>query len=95
MSAKQQCVAPIECYPRSNRVSMMKLLLDNSTYAQTAKSQLIQILSDLVILGHINGRIDVFIHFLSEVLRVVKDRLMRDHGMTRYSTGKPAQPDNI
>lgn len=74
-----------EFYDDADRVSMMKLLLDNSEYAQASKKRLQDTLESIRAKGHIEKSEDVFFHFLREVFKAIKTRLGSD--FTKDSTG--------
>ncbi|KAH6633440.1 hypothetical protein C7974DRAFT_171421 [Boeremia exigua] len=62
-------------YDDSDRVTMMKLLLDHTDYARASKERLQEKLEIIKAEGHINENEDVLFHFFREVLRASKTRL--------------------
>lgn len=67
-----------DIYDDTGRVIMMKLLLDNTEYAQASKERLQEKLENIKNMGHIEFNEDVFVHFFHEVLRATKTRLGSD-----------------
>ncbi|KAJ4408310.1 hypothetical protein N0V91_003314 [Didymella pomorum] len=65
-------------YNDADRVMMMKLLLDNTEYAQASKEWLQEILESIKAKGHIEEYEDVFFHFFREIFRTSKTRLDPD-----------------
>ncbi|KAJ4342040.1 hypothetical protein N0V87_001366 [Didymella glomerata] len=67
-------------YDDADRVTMMKLLLDNTEYAQASKERLQETLESIKTKGHIDECEDVFLHFFREIFRASKTRLGPDFG---------------
>jgi hypothetical protein len=67
-----------QVYDETGRVTMMKLLLDNTAYAQVSKERLHETLDTIREMGHIEFNEDVFSHFFHEVLRATKTCLGTD-----------------
>ncbi|KZM26023.1 hypothetical protein ST47_g2822 [Ascochyta rabiei] len=67
-----------EVYDDNDRVTMMKLLLDKTNYAQVSKEKLHETLESLKSKGCIEENHDVFHHFFREVFRATKARLSPD-----------------
>lgn len=57
---------------------MMKLLLDDSDYAQPSKYRLFETLEVLKSKDHIKENEDIILHFFGEVFRATKTRLGTD-----------------
>ncbi|KAJ4364797.1 hypothetical protein N0V95_000641 [Ascochyta clinopodiicola] len=74
-----------EVYDDANRVTMMKLLLDKTDYAQASKEKLLETLESLKSKSCIEEIEDVFLHFFREVFRATKARL--DPDFSDDSTG--------
>lgn len=65
-------------YSDADRVTMPKLLLDHTPYAQTSKERLRETIRFLKVNDHIEEEKDVFFHFFRGVLRATK-RLLASH----------------
>lgn len=65
-------------YDDADRVTMMKLLLDDSDYAQPSKYRLFETLEVLKSKDHIKENEDIILHFFCEVFRATKTRLGTD-----------------
>ena len=65
-------------YVDADRVINMKLLLDESDYAQASKRLLQETLETIKRKGHIKDNEDVFFHFFREVFKALKPRLGPD-----------------
>ncbi|KAF3037823.1 hypothetical protein E8E12_007276 [Didymella heteroderae] len=65
-------------YDDADRISMMKLLLDKSDYAQASKQRLQKTLESIKAKGHIDEDEDIFFHFFREIFRASKTRLGSD-----------------
>ncbi|KAF1363129.1 hypothetical protein EJ07DRAFT_163038 [Lizonia empirigonia] len=65
-------------YDDADRVTMMKLLLDDSYYAQPSKYRLFETLKALKSKDHIKENEDIIFHFFCEVFRATKTRLGPD-----------------
>jgi hypothetical protein len=77
-------------YDDADRVTMMKLLLDNTEYAQASKERLQETLESIKTKGHIDECEDVFLHFFREIFRASKTRLGPDFGDS--SSGRFSSP---
>ncbi|KAJ8115705.1 hypothetical protein OPT61_g2702 [Boeremia exigua] len=62
-------------YDDEDRVTMMKLMLDKTAYAQASKERLQDTLGLIKVKGHIDEDEDVLFHFFREVFRASKSRL--------------------
>jgi molecular chaperone DnaK (HSP70) len=67
-----------EVYDETGRVTMMKLLLDKTDYAQASKERLHETLESIIDQGHIKNNEDVFFHFFREIFRATRTRLGPD-----------------
>lgn len=65
-------------YDDADRVTMMKLLLDHTEYAQASKERLQEALESIKAKGHIEENEDVFFHFFREIFRALRTRLGPD-----------------
>lgn len=74
-------------YRPSGQVAMIKLLLDQSEYAQEAKTELKKVLNSLKTAGHIEEDEQVLFDIVLEILRATQDRL-RAVGLKDDSDGK-------
>lgn len=59
-------------YDDSDRLVMMKLLLDQTDYAQASKEKLQKALESIKAKGHIIEEKDVFFHFFREIFKSLK-----------------------
>lgn len=67
-----------EVYDDADRVTMLKLLLDKTDYAQASRERLQETLEAIKAKGYIEDNEDVFLHFFREVFRALKTRLGSD-----------------
>lgn len=65
-------------YDDADRVTMMKLLLDKTKYAQASKERLQQTLNLIKVKNHIEKDEDVYFHFFRGILAATKTRLGND-----------------
>jgi molecular chaperone DnaK (HSP70) len=65
-------------YDDDDRVTMMKLLLDQTEYAQPSKERLQETLESIKAKGHVKKFEDVFFHFFRAIFRASKTRLGSD-----------------
>ncbi|KAF2129966.1 hypothetical protein P153DRAFT_315435 [Dothidotthia symphoricarpi CBS 119687] len=74
------------CYPNTGRITMMKLMLDKSTYARQSKDKLKSSLKALKANGSIKEDSDVIRDFLVKLLLHTKARLEWIYELTERST---------
>lgn len=67
-----------KAYDDTHRITMMKLLLDKSEYAQISKDRLQEALEVIKSEGHVDENEDVFLHFFREVFRATSASLGPD-----------------
>ncbi|XPS69479.1 hypothetical protein M3J09_001749 [Ascochyta lentis] len=78
MAEDSECLDLRKLYDDAHRVTMMKLLLDQSEYAQASKEKLRRTLELIKSEGWIEKDEDIFFHFFREVFRATKTRLGPD-----------------